>query len=119
MNFFDSKSNNKVSINGKTYIGNNVTMKGNKIYVDGVEQHKDEKVINIIINGDLNLTNLEGVIISNITVKGNVIGSIKTTSGDINCISVNGSVVTVSGDVKVLGDILGSVSTVSGDIKRK
>lgn len=48
MNFFGFKSNNTVSINGKTYVGNNVTMRGNKVYVDGVEQHKDDKVIDIV-----------------------------------------------------------------------
>ena len=52
----------------------------------------------------------------NIVVNGDVV-NVSTTSGDITIHgNVNGSVSAVSGDVEVRGSVAGSVSTVSGDV---
>lgn len=79
-----------ISINGKTYFGSSISIKRNKIVIDGkVIEDDDQKQINITINGDIQTLDV-----------GNV----------------GGSVTTVSGDVDVEGNINGSVKTVSGDI---
>lgn len=45
-----------VTINGKTYKGNNVSMINNKVFIDGKEvtgDDSDSKVINIKIEGNI------------------------------------------------------------------
>lgn len=102
-----------VSINGKTYAGNNVHIKQNKVFVDGIEVECEDKVINISINGDVgNVDTLSG----DVVITGNA-KSVNTTSGDVRIgRDVTGDVETVSGDVDVRGDIEGNVTTVSGDV---
>lgn len=121
MNFFKwtnkdniFKSSNTIIINGKTYSGNTVSMKDSKIYIDGTEQYKDEKVINITVNGNVDELNLNPC--SNVVINGNVLGNVETISGNIECRDIYKNAETVSGNIKVEGNVLGSVSSVSGDI---
>lgn len=93
-------------INGRVYkniTGKVITIENGKMLVDGkpVEDWKDseEKVINI-------------------TIEGNVKGSIYTGSGDVHCGNVEEDVSTGSGDVHC-GNVGGRVSTMSGDVYRR
>lgn len=104
-----------VSINGRTYQGNNVSMSNGRIIIDGrdvTEDTKDDRQITISIDG--NIESLSVGHCDKVTVNGEC-GSVSTTSGDVNCGSVKGSVKTVSGDVDCK-DVGGSVETLSGDV---
>ena len=89
-----------VSINGKTYTGNNVTITGDSVYIDGKlhdDSNDDSKTINVVVNGDLDSIEVETC--NRITVNGdskfinskngnihasNVFGNIETKNGNIN-----------------------------------
>lgn len=104
----------RVQIDGKTFIGNNVVIDGNKVIIDG--QVQDGELI-----GDVNITvhgDVESLSLSSGTVKANKAGRIQTHSGDVECGDVNGSVSTMSGSVEC-GNISGSVSTMSGSVKHR
>lgn len=103
-----------VSINGVKYSGNNIVINGTSIIIDGNNvSFKDEKIVNIVIIGDVQKIDIDSC--ESLSVKGNA-GSINTVSGDVQCGNVNGDVKTVSGDVSC-GYIAGNVKTVSGDVK--
>ena len=107
-----------IQINGKTFQDHNISISGNKVIIDGVVQTDSEfkcQVINIEINGDVGSIHSEA---ADVTVSGSVTGSIKTSSGDIECGDVQGDVSSMSGDVKC-GVVHGDVSTMSGDIRRR
>lgn len=96
-------------INGRYYVNG-------KELKDLSELAKDQKEVNITIDGDIN--KLEVDCCNRIFVKGNV-GKIKSTSGDIEVEGdVDGDVQTVSGDINC-GNVSGDASTVSGNIRRK
>ena len=106
-------TNSKVTINGKTYAGRNVTIINNKVYVDGQDTTPDSKEISIRVEGDLE--NLKVDCCNKIEISGSVKGGASTTSGDITCGNVSGGIKTTSGDVEC-NDITGDVQTVSGDV---
>jgi hypothetical protein len=102
-----------VTVNGRVFSGNNLTIVNGRVIIDGVDQSPYSKTINIAVNG--NIEKLEVDACSKIGVIGDV-GNIKTQSGDVEVRgTVKGSVQTMSGDVECQ-QILGSVSTMSGDI---
>lgn len=102
-----------VTINGKTYIGNNIIVSNGKIMVDGKNVTSDDKVINITVNG--NIDSLKVDTCNKLEIIGNVT-NVNTVSGDININGdVSGSIQTVSGDVKCK-NVGGSINTLSGDI---
>ena len=118
-----------IIINGKSYIGSNVSVSGNKITINGTDVTPDTKIVNITIEGDVDEVRADYC--EKIIVNGNVktvsttsgdieckdiAGDVKLTSGDVQCGNVGGSVQTVSGDVKA-ENVNGSVKTLSGDIK--
>jgi acetyl/propionyl-CoA carboxylase alpha subunit len=102
-----------IVINGKSYTGNSVSIKNNKITIDGSVIETEEKNIKIEIQGDIeelkvdecdsvkvtgsvkNLTTMSG----DVTVKGDVSGNVKTMSGDVECGKVGGNISTMSGDI--------------------
>lgn len=115
-----------IMINGRRIVTSgesiSVMASGNDIYVNGSKINpddyaaKDERVFNVVIEGDVDSVSNET---GSITVNG-ASGSVKNISGDVRVAgSVTGSVSAVSGDVSVQGDIGGSVSTISGDIHEK
>lgn len=114
---------NIVTINGKTYkVEGKVSIVNGTIFVNGKkfqnyeESEKDEKVINIAIEGDVEKIDVDAC--DSITVSGSV-KNIKTMSGDVEIHGdVNGDVKTMSGDVDC-GNVAGDVSSMSGDIKRR
>ena len=123
-----------ITINGNTFIGNNVTIKNNKVIVDGKEvTFEDAKEINITVTGDIddlkvdacNKVFVGGSVKSLATTSGDVevnkdvTGNIKTTSGDIQVGgNAGGDVETISGDV-TCGAVAGNIKTISGDVKHK
>ena len=105
-----------ITINGMNFSGNNITITNGKVIIDGKSQTFESKEINISISG--NIEKLEVDSCEKVSVIGNV-ETLKTISGDVEISGiVNGSVQTVSGDVKC-GKISGDVKTVSGDIKNR
>jgi len=106
-----------VIINGKSYHGNSISISGNKVIIDGVDQTPDAKEINVSVTG--NIGNLDVDYCNKLEVFGDVTGKLSTQSGDIEITgNVNGDVKTMSGDVKC-GPVSGNVKTMSGDIKNK
>jgi len=102
-----------ITINGKSYKGNSITIINDKVIIDGKEVETDEKTINITVEGSITklkvdscntlevggdvhkLTTMSG----DVEVSGNVTGSIETMSGDVDCGDVGGGIETMSGDV--------------------
>lgn len=123
-----------IVLNGKNYVGENLSIIGNQVYSDGkLLNPEDEKEINISVEGNIeelkigycNSLNIKGDVHSaqsnsgNINVEGNIRSNVRTSSGDVKCKEIVGDVQTTSGDVKVKGNISGKTTTVSGDIKFK
>ena len=106
--------NGRVIVDGREFIGNNVSISGNRITVDGVRQ--DGELV-----GDIDVTvlgSVKRIELASGTIKCENVGNISTQSGDVDCNHVTGSVSTMSGDVDC-GDISGNVSTMSGDVTHK
>lgn len=101
-----------VTINGKTYHGNSVSMVKNQIIIDGeIQSEVDGEAVTVTVNGNVDSLQLGAGEVSVlgsvnrissssgvVTCKG-VCGSVKSQSGDINCSSVGGSVSSMSGDI--------------------
>lgn len=110
----------KCSINGKEYDipnGSSISVRGNKVFVDGVELAEADKLpeINVTVTGDLG--SLQVMSANLVMVRGNVNGPLTSESGDLDIKgNVTGDVRTDSGDVSVGGTVGGSVRTDSGDI---
>jgi hypothetical protein len=108
----------QIIINGKTFQGNSVIINNGKIIIDGKEaQMPDDRIIQITVQGNIEKLDVDAC--NKIEVTGNT-GSIKTINGDIRVLGdVNGSIQTMSGDVNCGGKVSGSINTMSGDIKHK
>lgn len=105
-----------ISVNGKTYSGNSVSVVNGNVFVDGKKAEPSKQpIVSIIIEGQVDKLSVDSC--DSLIAKGNV-GSLKTMSGDIECGNVLGNVKTMSGDVRC-EDIHGDVSSVSGDIKNR
>ena len=105
--------NGTITINGKQYQGQNFSIDGDKVIIDGVQQEGSlSGPVSIQVTGDVQ--SIDGTAQS-IAVTGSC-GSVKTVSGDVRCGPVTGGVQTVSG-VVYCGDVAGSVRTVSGDVR--
>ncbi|EEO40318.1 hypothetical protein FSCG_01031 [Fusobacterium vincentii 4_1_13] len=93
--------------------GNNVSIINNKIFVDGKEIETEEKVINIIVEGNLdklevdccNSIKVNGVTKDvevsngNITISGDVKGNVNNINGNIIAKVINGNCKTINGDI--------------------
>jgi hypothetical protein len=105
-----------ININGKSYSGNNIVVNNNQVIIDGknvTDEHKDNKVINITVNGNLNVLDVD--VAETVTVNGEC-GNVEVVNGNINCGNVKGGVKTVNGDVEA-GYVEGGISTVNGDVE--
>lgn len=111
---FNLSTGSSVTINGKTYKGDCVTVTPEGVVIDGATiEYTNTKIINLTVTGDTG--NIE-ISSGSITVEGNCNGKINTQSGDVEVTGViEGNVSTMSGDVEA-GVIKGSVKTMSGDI---
>jgi hypothetical protein len=106
--------NGKITVNGKTYKGNDVYVRNNEIYIDGKMVDK-ATTIQITINGNVGeIDNGTG----DITINGNVTGNISNDVGDIKCGNVGGNVSNDVGDIECC-NVEGKASTCVGDVKRK
>lgn len=102
-----------VTIDGRKFTGNNVTIDGNgKVIIDGkVQDGELVGEIHVSVNGDVEtVENTNGSVTCNsagrvqttngrVQVKGDVTGDIKTTNGDVTANQVHGKVSTVNGDI--------------------
>jgi len=105
-----------ITINGKKFKGNSISVSRNKIIIDGKDCTPDAKEINIIVNNDISELKID--VCDTLKVKGNV-GSIQTQSGDVKVEGdVTGNISTMSGDVDCY-EVGGNISTMSGDIKHR
>ncbi|WYE13153.1 hypothetical protein KST99_10185 [Fusobacterium polymorphum] len=93
--------------------GNSVSIINNKIFVDGKEIETEEKVINIIVEGNLdkleidccNSIKINGVTKDievsngNIAISGDVKGNVNNINGNIIAKVINGNYKTTNGDI--------------------
>ncbi len=106
----------KITINGITYQGENITVKNGQVIIDGKKYSASANKINISVEGNVNELQVDSC--EQVTVNGEIKGDVKTMSGDVVTTGpIAGSVSTMSGNVHCL-NIGGAVSTMSGDIKR-
>ena len=105
----------QININGSKYSGKSVRIENGKVYVDGnlVEGGKDDKVINILIEGNVDRIDVDYC--NNLVVDGDV-NSVESVSGAVKTNTVKGNVQTTSGKVEVSGNVEGNVETVSGKV---
>lgn len=107
-----------IIINGKPYVGSNVSVQNGKVIVDGKDVTPDIDSKEIIVTVDGNIQELNVDSCNKVTVNGNVV-NLKTISGDVDVSgNVSGPIKTISGDVDC-GNVGGSINTTSGDIKYK
>ena len=106
--------NGRVVVDGREFVGNNVSIKNGKVIVDGKTQD-GELVgdINVTVHGDVQL-----LVSGSGSVTAESVGEISTGSGDVNCANVAGSIRTGSGDVDC-SHVGGSVRTGSGDVNHR
>lgn len=105
-----------ININGVTYSGTNVTVKGDKIIIDGnVVNVAEAKEYHIGIYGDNATVSTES---GKVIVNGSITNNVSTMSGSVTVHgNVSGNAKTMSGSVKIGGSVAGNVSTMSGSIK--
>lgn len=94
--------------------GSNVVVSNNEVWINGkrINLNKDERDIQIVVEGDANKVEVDAC--NSVEIKGSA-GSVKTMSGDVHCGDIHGDVKTMSGDVRAT-KIGGNVSTMSGDV---
>ena len=104
-----------IVVNGVNYSGNNVTIFGDKVLVNGKQVDlKGQLKVEIIVHADDATISTES---GTVTVNGNT-KNIKTMSGNVSTQGyVEGNISTMSGDVTVASSVHGNVSTMSGDIR--
>ncbi len=103
---------NSITINGTTYSGRRITITKDRVIIDGLDCTPDAKIINIVVNGNVESINADSC--QTIHVSGKV-GEVAVQSGDVHCGDVSGSVKTMSGNIKC-GHVTGNAKTMSGDI---
>lgn len=92
-----------VTINGKTYVGNSVTIRGTKVIIDGKEQGStgDQNPVDVNIKGVLEHLECEGSatcqnVQGNVAAGGSVhaedIGGNVAAGGSVNCGKVGGNI---------------------------
>ena len=101
------------NIKNSSIKGNSISIINNKIFVDGKEIETEEKVINIIVEGNLdklevdccNSIKVNGVTKDvevsngNITINGDVKGNVNNINGNIITKAINGNCKTTNGDI--------------------
>lgn len=128
---FTGSNESQITINGKTFRGNNVSVVNGKVTVDGKEMEMpDAKNIHIFIEGDVGTLNIDcgDVQVSgdvayltsqqgDVKVGGDVKGTATLNMGDLECTDVFADVSVDMGNVKA-STIHGSVKTKMGNITR-
>lgn len=107
------QSGGQTTINGRSYSGNNITIKNGEVYVDGVRQADlPDGEREVIVSGDVVSVSSES---GGITIHGSA-ASVKTTNGSVKCGDVSGSVSTVNGNITA-STIGGNASSVNGNVR--
>lgn len=85
-----NSANGKTIINGKEYIGNNISVINNKVIIDGKDVTEDfgNTIQNITINGDVSNVKCES---GGLTINGNVTGDVDA-GHSVTCGDVSGNV---------------------------
>ena len=106
-----------ITINGKTYKGNNIVVSGDCVYIDGKKMEGDDsKEININVVGDLGSIKVDNC--NKLEVRGNC-SSVESKNGDVIVGGyVSGDVVSKNGNISC-GNVAGNVETKNGNIKRR
>lgn len=118
MNFFrvfKRTAKASVHINGKDYVGHNISINSSGVVIDGVLQ--DGKLvapIHIAVVGDVDELHTGS---GDVQVTG-AVGNVETGSGNVRCADVQGNVSTASGNVKA-SLIHGKVKTMSGNVTHR
>lgn len=108
---FQTGSKNKITINGKTYSGKNVSINGNKVIIDGKETNQNiDEIKEITIIGDVHNLNCQCV-----TINGNVSGQIDSQNIEITG-DVKGDIDAMSVDIN--GQHTGNIEAMSVSTKR-
>ena len=107
----------EIQINGNSYNGNNIVVNNGRIIIDGKDVTPDQKVIDIVVHGDINSLKVDSC--QKCNVNGDVHGDVSSMSGDIEIQGSANNVKSMSGDIDIGGSIQGSASTMSGDIKHR
>lgn len=92
-----------IVINGVKYNGQNVSVIGNKVIVDGVVQVNGEEPAKVIIQGNVTSLTCD----RNVEVSGNVESIMECNS--LNCQAVNGNIEGKVRNINVDGDVHGNV----------
>lgn len=101
-----------VTIDGRTFKGRSISINGDKVVIDGVEQEGTlVGPVSVVVNGNADSVETGS---GKVEITGSA-GRVKTMSGDVRCGDVHGDVGTMSGDV-TCSSITGNVKTMSGDI---
>jgi RecJ-like exonuclease len=99
-----------IRINGIDYSGDNISIRGNKVVVNGIDVTPDAKEISIVVEGNISEIKVDScnefrvvgdvgrikTMSGDVDVEGNVTGDVETMSGDVSCLSVGGNVKTMS-----------------------
>jgi hypothetical protein len=103
-----------IQIGNRSFKGNNVSIVGRTVIIDGVKQDdlviKQGHVINVEVHG-----NVESITSGSGDVIAQNVGNLTTGSGEVKCHTVSGNVRTSSGEIEC-SDIMGDVETSSGDV---
>lgn len=88
LRFFGKNSN--ININGKTFIGNNVSINNNQVYIDGVLQGDidDSKKVEITVLSDVDRIESD----ESITIKGKLNAKEVIARTSVNCDNIIGNV---------------------------
>lgn len=104
-----------ITINGKKYSGNNISINNNKVVIDGKTINENSKEIYIYVDG--NIESLSSDIVSQLIVDGDV-NTLTTTNGDCVVLGdVTNNIKTTNGTVKISGSVGGNVKTTNGNVK--
>jgi DUF4097 and DUF4098 domain-containing protein YvlB len=103
----------KITINGKTYVGENISVVNGVVKINGKHVEITDKIINISVDGDLDTLSVDNA--EQITINGDC-GTIESGSGNVKANNIYGDVETASGKVEVVGTITGKVETASGNV---
>lgn len=123
-----------ININGKSFQGDNISVNGSRILIDGKSVYDGESEsklgpISINVEGDINSLDIpvvEGLNVyrnvndletmnGNVFVDGDIFGDVETFNGNVKARTIKGDVETFNGDV-TMGNHVENVETVNRTI---
>jgi hypothetical protein len=111
---FNFQSKGTVIIGDSKFVGDNVSIVGGKVIIDGVEQSMDvsnQPQIDVTVYGDIKDIELGG---GNLKCE-NVGGDVEVRGGNVTCNDIEGSVSSRGGNV-TCGKVGGDVSSRGGNV---